>query len=301
MKPFRPNHLVNFFNTDDLCFVCADRAVRDHIEQSNFPVQDPFHGKRHHSAYVCLLNRFEEGDCFFSHLDEGVQCLFLPQYFFEASREVAIYNFHRLLETNFNQSLRDRAVWYHRFAEKETLNFRLMGHELECRLVRPVSLDLMPDRPDHLAAARILEVGLEQQTGDKGPAFYLNGTMPVKGLTLGRTQAVPIEWYIQGRAMLESVARCEKAYCVIKDNRLVSFRVGEVDLARPLIQLAGFDRETAREFSVGLNQGIREHVDFSCNSQLNEGIQGLHIGYGDGKTGLHIDLIAPGARYLSSI
>ncbi len=86
-------HLVDFFDTDDLCFVCADRGVRDYIERFNLPVQDPFHGKRHCSAYVCLLNRFEEGDCFFNRLDDEVQCLFLPQYFFEVSREVAIYNF----------------------------------------------------------------------------------------------------------------------------------------------------------------------------------------------------------------
>ncbi len=50
------------------------------------------------------------------------------------------------------------------------------------------------------------------------------------------------------------------------------------------------------ELAFGTNVGIAQSIDWSYNSQFNEGIGGMHIALGDGRTGFHIDFICPGGQ-----
>lgn len=47
------------------------------------------------------------------------------------------------------------------------------------------------------------------------------------------------------------------------------------------------------EFAVGVNEAIEPLIDYRFNSQMNEGINGVHVAIGDGSTGYHIDFLSP--------
>lgn len=45
------------------------------------------------------------------------------------------------------------------------------------------------------------------------------------------------------------------------------------------------------ELGIGTNLGVRPHVDWRLNSQLNEGAGVVHLGFGEGITGAHMDFV----------
>jgi hypothetical protein len=45
------------------------------------------------------------------------------------------------------------------------------------------------------------------------------------------------------------------------------------------------------ELGIGTNQDVLPHVDWRINSQLNEGAGDVHLGFGEGITGAHMDFI----------
>ncbi|QFG22445.1 hypothetical protein F7P10_16265 [Actinomadura sp. WMMB 499] len=53
----------------------------------------------------------------------------------------------------------------------------------------------------------------------------------------------------------------------------------------------------ALELGLGTNQHVLPHVDWTVNSQLNEGAGPVHIGFGDGMTGAHMDFVVAAATH----
>jgi hypothetical protein len=45
-----------------------------------------------------------------------------------------------------------------------------------------------------------------------------------------------------------------------------------------------------------VNKTIVGEVDYGVNSQINEGIEGIHVAIGDAVTGYHIDLLCPAVQ-----
>lgn len=106
-----------------------------------------------------------------------------------------------------------------------------------------------------------------------------------------------VEGYSELRAGLNNVIALvakNSAVATVKSNRLVSFVVGECDYIRLMERAAGVRGSGLTEFAVGVNEEASGLLDYTKNSQLNEGVAGLHIALGDGSTGLHIDLLCPG-------
>jgi hypothetical protein len=48
--------------------------------------------------------------------------------------------------------------------------------------------------------------------------------------------------------------------------------------------------------NLGSNPGIAGLVDWSVNSQLNEGVGAVHLGFGEGITGAHMDFVIDQVR-----
>ena len=81
----------------------------------------------------------------------------------------------------------------------------------------------------------------------------------------------------------------------IVDSSITKIEAGGVDLADTFQWLAGHEcglRLT--EFAVGVNDLAAETIRWDINSPLNEGVQGIHVGIGDGRTGIHIDFVCAG-------
>ena len=79
------------------------------------------------------------------------------------------------------------------------------------------------------------------------------------------------------------------ALLTVEHNTITSFKVNHSEHITLL--------ERAAEFAVGVNDAIAPFIDYSINSQMNEGIGGIHVALGDGSSGYHIDFLCPGAVF----
>lgn len=81
---------------------------------------------------------------------------------------------------------------------------------------------------------------------------------------------------------------------IIENNNAKSFKVNNVERIDDIIIITGDSRKSnITEFAFGLNSDIHKTIIWSHNSQINEGCYGIHVGFGDGKTGIHMDFISP--------
>lgn len=82
----------------------------------------------------------------------------------------------------------------------------------------------------------------------------------------------------------------------VTENIVTSFMCSEVDYAALLEKAAGPRGLALTEFAIGVNTALNGIVDYAINSQINEGIEGLHVALGDGSSGFHIDFLSPQTR-----
>jgi hypothetical protein len=82
----------------------------------------------------------------------------------------------------------------------------------------------------------------------------------------------------------------------IKDSRVMSVLSGDREIAGELEHLTNPLRKLMlTEMAFSTNGSLPpKNIDWTCNSQFNEGSLGIHVGIGDGLTGAHVDLICPG-------
>ena len=79
----------------------------------------------------------------------------------------------------------------------------------------------------------------------------------------------------------------------IRDNRIVD---GLGQWADSLGAMNGPDYSAIPEVAVGTGLLPPDRVDWNLNCVLNEGAAGIHIGIGNGLTGMHFDFISTEAQ-----
>jgi hypothetical protein len=72
----------------------------------------------------------------------------------------------------------------------------------------------------------------------------------------------------------------------------VSITAGGEDFTEAVNQATNPEYELhPLELGIGTNLKLLPHVEWHYNSQLNEGAGAVHIGFGEGVTGAHMDFI----------
>ncbi|MHC8352076.1 hypothetical protein ACYZT7_22905 [Pseudomonas sp. RT4P38] len=85
----------------------------------------------------------------------------------------------------------------------------------------------------------------------------------------------------------------EGAFLSVEDNIITSLKVKNEEHIK-LLDLAASSRGLKlTEFAIGVNEAIAPSIDYKINSQMNEGICGVHLAIGDGSSGYHIDFLSP--------
>jgi hypothetical protein len=96
------------------------------------------------------------------------------------------------------------------------------------------------------------------------------------------------------KKLFEDILNANDCVMSIENNKIVSLTVDKIEKINDIAVIAGNIRNTnITELAFGLNSNILSSVNWQYNSQINEGCFGIHLGVGDGKTGIHIDFIKP--------
>jgi hypothetical protein len=102
----------------------------------------------------------------------------------------------------------------------------------------------------------------------------------------------------EARELRAEMTRLGTIRLEMRDNVLAGVTAGGKDLTRELLSATNPDHGLqALEFGIGTNLGVLPEVDWRVNSQLNEGAGVMHIGFGDGITGAHMDFVVAEADH----
>ena len=96
------------------------------------------------------------------------------------------------------------------------------------------------------------------------------------------------------KKLFGDIYKSDNCIMTIENNDVKSLEVDGIECINDVITIHGsLIKANLKEFAFGLNSTISESIIWSYNSQINEGCMGIHLGCGDGKTGIHMDFISP--------
>ena len=239
--------------------------------------------------------------------------LLVPLYAFDNSYEAAVYTVEMMSVSNFVTATdTNRRMVKILETSKEPLIFQGEGCSLNCELDDRVNLlypkmeaELLPG--EWASPASWLETALIPDYEDiYSPGYNVNGEYVAYGAAVAFFRQAPpaVEkmhreaWALMKRLHLENQF---PLHMIVENSHVkrVATRGGS-DITSKLLELSNAKLEMLLvEVALSGNSGISpEQIDWKENSVMNEGSQGMHLAIGDGLTGAHIDLIAPGVTLL---
>lgn len=235
--------------------------------------------------------------------------LVLPLISFSPNYLDAIYTLKLLAQSDFEKSIENNEYWLNLLlSRKDPLTLEGEGSLLTCGLgddvhvMRPkTEVRLLPGEWDSVGS--YFEVGMVPDPEEFRPGFNVNGTLTVPGVAVAHHRQMHEDLHpLHSRAWeLFSELHTNDLFplkVTIKDSHVKQVLAGDKDISNELEELTNKRRELVlTEMAFSTNPGIvPSNIDWTINSQLNEGAIGIHVGIGDGLTGAHIDLICPGVK-----
>ncbi|MGW1354696.1 hypothetical protein ACWCQE_36335 [Streptomyces sp. NPDC002409] len=173
---------------------------------------------------------------------------------------------------------------------------------LVCSLGPSLTVDAWPHAKigvgDWVSIGSCCELSLTKQPTSVGDDFFsMEGTVHASGVLAAKDPRCTEEGDARVRRAHRLRAEMTELGSItlsLKDNVLVGARAGGKDFTGELLDVTNPDHGLqALELGIGTNLALLPHVDWRHNSQLNEGAGVMHIGFGEGITGAHMDFIIP--------
>lgn len=225
--------------------------------------------------------------------------IFCAAQVFEPSVTAAMYSLRLLLSSDFEHSLSmQRSVLSMLNSNQE---FSLRGNHAAASVsihshAKAYAL-LAEDISDNFiqSVAEFFEVHYAHMDPKEPSPFSFNGTLRVAGILAVQRKPNPTlpEGLKSSLRWLSDRIAQEGATISIKDNTIISFKINDEEQIKLLDLAAGNRGLKLTEFAIGVNQAIAPDIDYKMNSQMNEGISGVHLAIGDGSSGFHIDFLSP--------
>jgi hypothetical protein len=231
-----------------------------------------------------------------------VAALVLPIYSFDDDFESIKYTIQLVLATDYVDTCQRNHAWIDLLRDKDDGQFRFTGGntDLRCRLHEQLrastSLEAVIHSGEWVSVADYCEVSVTAPSQeDWCGAFTIDGVAEVMGVLVAEDSRVTS----LGR---ERIARAKDIRQQLVDIRPVRLEVQDGILKSVLANGKEWINEISEvtnpeyglhtlELGLGSNPGIAPLVDWTVNSQLNEGVGAVHLGYGEGITGAHMDFI----------
>lgn len=242
------------------------------------------------------------------------RALVVPIASFDTGSLPALYTLQMLLRTDYAEAARRSRDWAAQLAgNRDPLVFRSRedaGDEprthLTCTLADRLTADawLTPEiQPGQwVSVGAYCEISLTAPSAANWTgAFTLDGTVVASGALVARDpryddagdarikRAADLREELVGHSRIIIRLAGGKAIAITADG--TDYTGAVRDVTNPDYDLH------ALELGIGTNLALRPHVDWRLNSQLNEGAGPVHIGFGEGATGAHMDFIVADAEH----
>ncbi|CAM3790700.1 Leucyl aminopeptidase (Aminopeptidase T) [Paracidovorax anthurii] len=166
--------------------------------------------------------------------------------------------------------------------------------QLLCR----TRVGMLPD--EHASFGNYFEVAMSPTdlSGHVDTELSVSGTLRIDSALVARhreLKSMPPGSFGEATALAHDLRRACPLQLSIRDNRIVD---GLGPWARALQALCGPDNGSAlTEVAVGTGLLPPENIDWSLNCLVNEGASGIHVGIGNGISGMHFDFISTEAHF----
>lgn len=225
--------------------------------------------------------------------------IFCATQVFDPSVEAALYSLKLLLESNFEQALKTQRSVLNMLNSHEL--FSLSGNNTNAQVkifphAQPYALIAEDIETDFIqSVAEFFEVHYAHMNPQELCPFSFSGVLKISGIltvlrrynpTLPEGLKISLKW-------LSDILSKEGALLTVEDNIITSLKIKDHDHIKLLDLAAGPRGLKLTEFAIGVNDTIEKSIDYKINSQLNEGIRGVHLAIGDGSSGYHIDFLSP--------
>ncbi|MBV4472843.1 M29 family metallopeptidase [Pseudomonas botevensis] len=225
--------------------------------------------------------------------------IFCATQVFEPTLPTALYSLRLLLNSDFDRSLRTQRSVLNMLNSNH--DFSLYGNEADATVsilphAQPYAL-LSEDISESFvqSVAEFFEVHYAHMNAQEPCPFSFTGTLKVAGIltVLRKHNSILPEGLRASLKWLSDRISIEGAFLSISDNTITSLKLNNEEQIKLLDLAAGSRGLKLTEFAIGVNEEISSSIDYRVNSQMNEGISGVHLAIGDGSSGFHIDFLSP--------
>ena len=230
---------------------------------------------------------------------EHKKSIFCATQVFEPSLASALYSFKLLMSSNFEHALATQRTVLNMLNSNDA--FFLSGNDADGKVsifkhAQPYALLAEDITHDFIqSVAEFFEVHYAHMRPSEPCPFSFSGTLKVEGIltVLRKPNPTLPQGIRKSLTRLSDRISKEGAYLSVKDNIITSLKTGNEEQIKLLDLAAGSRGLKLTEFAIGVNEAIAPNIDYKINSQLNEGISGVHLAIGDGSSGYHIDFLSP--------
>nr|WP_180206255.1 hypothetical protein [Pseudomonas sp. SbOxS1]NYU06479.1 hypothetical protein [Pseudomonas sp. SbOxS1] len=230
---------------------------------------------------------------------QSKKSIFCATQVFEPSLESALYSLQLLLKSDFEQALSKQRSVLNMLNSHES--FLLTGNDSDA------SVTIFPHAQAYALIAEDIESDFVQSVAEffevhyahmnpQDPCpFSFSGTLKISGILTVLRKPIPTlpEGLKTSLARLSNRIHEEGAILSVTGNTITSLKISDEEHVKLLDLAAGSRGVKLTEFAIGVNEAISTSIDYKINSQLNEGISGVHVAIGDGSSGYHIDFLSP--------
>jgi len=228
--------------------------------------------------------------------------IFCAAQVFDPSFNSATYSLRLLLNSDFRKSLKRQRVFLNML--NSYTSFSITGEDTSGNAVlasqaEPYALIAEDVSQNFIhSAAEFFEVHYAHMNVQEPCPFCLNGKFKVSGiLTVLRKANVqlPSDIRVRLQRLSDAVAKTGGTLIVL-ENQVTSLQTDDGEYIETLKLAAGARGLGLTEFAIGVNEEIAPLINYEVNSQMNEGISGMHLAIGDGSSGYHIDFLSPAVK-----
>ena len=223
---------------------------------------------------------------------------------FSPDVEAAKYAIEKFAEIDVSRSVAmNRRVITQLLLAREEVTLSGPGTELKLRLpetlqlVSRTRLKLLPD--EHSTVGNYFEVAMSPTdlAGLIDTDLSISGFLRIDSVLVAKhreLKGVRADRFTAAAEIAEEMRKACPLYVTIVDNRFVD---GFGPWAKGIDAASGPEyRGAVTEVALGTGMLPPENVDWNLNCLLNEGAAGIHLGVGNGLTGMHFDFISTEAR-----